>query len=130
MFKVSCQWRLEAKLWLQVKVFFYFSCHFKNFIFFNNRLSGLNGVVNGPDCLVKTNEKGEIRFVVKPGPIQLSADFVITEVDIKLPCVNKYNTKDVRASGSWSVPDFDATDPLGIGFDKLLFFKQRRSIIF
>ena len=52
--------------------------------------------------------------MVKPGPIQLSSDFAFTEVDIKLPCVNKYNTKDVRASGSWSVPDFDAADPLGL----------------
>ena len=76
--------------------------------------SGANGVANGPDCLVKTSEKGEIRFVVKPSPLQLSADLAITELDIKLPCVNRYNTKDVRASGSWSVPDFDAADPLGL----------------
>jgi hypothetical protein len=71
-------------------------------LIFNKK--GCNGL-NGPNCVFTTNSAGSVRLVVRPDtniPQLTSENNSIEQVDVLVPCTNRYANRVVRAVGQWN----------------------------
>ena len=71
------------------------------------------------DCFFKTNSNGEITLIFDPQFNRLSFDSIVNQIEINYifppaPCVDKFDGKDVRATGDWGAPiPWNEYEPFG-----------------